>query len=338
MRTKKWVVESRPQYTATSDNFRLIEEDLPQPGAGEFVVETLYLRTAPPMLLQMVSGGIVGKPIKIGSTMNGGGIGRVVDSNHDGFRVGDLVSGTLPWQDVFISGGGGRVPLQKLAPPVDAPISTTMHVLGAPGLTAYFGMYEYAKPRIGDTLVVSTAAGAVGAVVCQLGKLQGCRVVGITGTDQKSQWLQQEAGVDVAINYKTANVAQALEEACPSGIDIYFDNVGGDTLDTALALIAPRARVVLCGASSQYTKVQEWDGPKNYFNLVYKQAEMYGFYIFNFQNQFAEATRRLNDLVNAGDLKYAEDIMDGIENVPASLERVLSSENLGTMLVRINPE
>ena len=335
MKASRWVLASRPNSSAVAEHLQLEETQCPAPNAGEFVIAPMYLRAAPPMLNQMVSGGLAGTPVPLGSPVTGAGIGRVIESNHPDFPVGELVNGAMPWQDRVLSDGAQRVPVQAYKPVENLPPTTAFHVLGPPGLTAYFGVYEYAKPRVGDTLVVSTAAGSVGAVVCQLGKLLGCRVIGITGSQQKCDWLTSEAGVDAVIDYRQQDVHAELTKLCPDGIDIYFDNVGGEILDAALDLIAFGARVVLCGASSQYANTSDWSGPKNYFNLVYKQADMQGFYIFNFRQQFPDATARLAALVTDGKLKYAEDIVDGLENAPMAFERVLRSENLGTQLVRV---
>ena len=296
IKARKWVIASQPESAAIAENLRMDEFELPELGDSELLIDPIYLRAAPHMLKQMVSGGADGKPSPPGSTVAGAGVGRVVQSNHSDFQCGDLVMGGLPWQDHVVSNGSTVVPVEKLETIEGVPITAPLHVLGGPGRTAYFGFHGYARAKVGDTLVVSTAAGAVGAVVCQLGKLQGCRV-----------------------------------------IDIYFDNVGGETLDAVLDLITVGARIILCGASSQYgNEVNDWEGPKNYFNMVYRQAQMLGFYIFNFEDQFAEASRRLASLVSEGKLKFAEDIVEGFENAPAAFERVLRSENLGTQLIRIN--
>ena len=337
IKARKWVIASRPASAAIADNLQLEEFDLPEPSAQELLIEPLYLRAAPHMLKQMISGGADGEPSPLGSTVLGAGVGRVMASNHLGFQSGDLVLGGLPWQDHVVSNATTVAPVEKLEPMEGVPITAPLHVLGGPGRTAYFGFHGYAQAKVGDTLVVSTAAGAVGAVVCQLGKLQGCRVVGITGTKKKCDWLIDEAGIDEAINYRETSVHEALKASCPNGIDIYFDNVGGETLDAVLDLITVGARIVLCGASSQYNnEVKDWEGPKNYFNLVYRQAQMHGFYIFNFEQQFAEASRRLASLVSEGKLKFAEDIVEGFDNATVAFERVLNSENLGTQLIRVS--
>lgn len=336
LKTRKWVVASRPEVMATPEHFRLEEEDLPELEDGEFLIDVVYLRTNPPLRMLLVSGSGLGDPIPLGGTMASNGLGRVAQSNNSDFEVGDIVTGGLAWQDQVISDGATKTPVRKLQKSNEFPVSALMTVLGSAGLTAYFGVFDYAKPKPGDTLVVSTAAGTVGSAVCQIGKLERCRVIGIAGSKRKCDWVTDELGADACIDYQSEDVHARLKELCPDGIDIYFDNVGGETLDAALDLIAQGARVVLCGASSQYTHDLDWYGPKNYFNLVYRQAQMYGFYIANFADRFDEATAYMADLISKGNMKYAEEIIEGLEQTPAALERVLRSENFGTVLVEVN--
>ena len=332
---RKWVVASRPEAEITADNFELKEEAVPELPPGAMLLKTRYLTVSPPARMALVSGGIARRPIAIGATMRGTGLAEVVESKHPEFAVGDLVLDDLGWQEFAVSDGARRRPVRKVQAPVGHPESTLLHVLGAGGATAYFGMTEYCRPRPGDTLVVSTAAGSVGAILCQLGRLQGCRVVGIAGGPAKCEWLVHELGCAAAIDYKGEDLGQRLDETCPNGIDIYFDNVGGETLDAALARITQGARVVLCGGTSQYNHDLDWYGPKNYFNLVYKQAEMAGFYVFNFADRFAEAHSRLAELIESGELMYREDVLDGLENAPEALMRLFRGDNFGVQLVRI---
>jgi NADPH-dependent curcumin reductase CurA len=335
MENGRWTVASRPEDEVEEDNFELVSEPVNEPDEGEFLIGTRYLVVSPPARMALTSGGIARRPVPIGATMRGTGLGQVVASRHPGFAEGELVIGDLGWQEYAISDGAARHPVRKVAARPGMPESTLLHVLGAGGATAYFGMIEYAKPRIGDTLVVSAAAGNVGSLVCQLGRLQGCRVVGIAGSDEKCAWLTNDLGCAAAINYKEQDIAAALDAACPQGIDVYFDNVGGEILDAALARIAQGARVVLCGGTSQYNHDLDWYGPKNYFNLVYRQAEMAGFYVYNFSHRFEEAFDRLESLLATGELKYAEDVLQGIAQTPAALIRVLKGENFGVQLVKV---
>jgi NADPH-dependent curcumin reductase CurA len=333
---KKWVVASRPEVEVEQSNFELQEEPVPPLEPGHLLLKSRYLTVNPPMRMALVSGGISGRPIPIGRTMYASGLAEVVESENSNFVAGDLVMGDLGWQQYAISDGARRHAVRKVQAPEGLSETTLMHVLGGSGATAYFGMIEYCKPRVGDTLVVSTAAGSVGALVCQLGKLQGCRVVGITGSDAKCDWVVGELGADAAINYKTEDVAARLKETCPDGINIYFDNVGGETLDAVLAQIAFGARVVLCGGTSQYNNDLDWYGPKNYFNLVYQQAEMYGYFVANFSHRYEEAHSRLATLLREKRMCYAEDVLEGIDNMPTALIRILRGDNFGIPLVRVS--
>ena len=258
-----------------------------------------------------------------------------MESRHADFAAGDLVTGELGWQQYAVSDGARRRPVRKVQGRSGLADSTLLHVMGSGGATAYFGMTVYCRPRPGDTLVVSAAAGNVGMLVCQLGRLQGCRVVGIAGSRGKCDWLVNELGCAAAIDYKAEDVGERLDQTCPDGIDIYFDNVGGATLDAALARIAQGARVVLCGGTSQYNNDLDWYGPKNYFNLVYKQAEMAGFYVFNFADRFEEAHSRLAALLESGSLIYKEDVLEGIEQAPEALMRIFRGDNFGVQLVKV---
>lgn len=331
---RQWIVKARPQGHLDDSVFELRDAPVPEPGDGEFLIQTLYLTISPPLRMWLSTGGLSGVPVPLGEVMRGGGLGRVVASNHPGFAEGDFVNGALGWQEYVVSDGVAKVPVEKLEQLEGLPISTRLHVLGASGATAYFGLYEIGAPKIGDVVVVSAAAGTVGAVVCQLAKQSGCTVIGIAGSDEKCGWLTGALGIDGAINYKTEDVGARLKALCPTGIDIYFDNVGGEILDAALDIIAHRGRVVLCGGTSQYDQDEEFRPPKNYFNLVYKEAKMQGFYIFGFKGRFNEAFRRLAPLYASGAMQYREDVLEGFENTPQALIRVLNGENFGTQLVR----
>ena len=317
-------------------NFELVEEPVAPLEPGTMLLKTRYLTVNPPMRMALVSGGIAGKPIPIGRTMYGSGLAEVVESHNPDFSPGDLVMGDLGWQEYVISDAARRRAVRKAEVPEGLSPTTLMHVLGGSGHTAYFGMVEFCKPRVGDSLVVATAAGSVGALVCQLGRLQGCRVIGIAGSEEKCAWVVNELGAETCINYRSEDVAARLAETCPEGIDIYFDNVGGETLDAVLGQIALGARVVLCGGTSQYNNDLDWYGPKNYFNLVYKQAEMYGYFVSNFAHRFDESLARLTALVRDGRLKYREDVLEGIESVPSALIRILRGENFGVPLIEVS--
>ncbi len=331
----RWLVKSYPEADLSPDNFELVYEDLPAPGEGEVLIKTTSLIISPPLRMAVGTGGITGNVVKLGTMMRGSGQAVVVESRHPDFEAGDLVAGAMGWQEFAITDGTQPFPLEKIQPRHGQPVSANLHVMGASGATAYIGLYDLAQPKVGDVILVSAAAGTVGALVCQLAKHSGCRVVGIAGSDTKCRYLTDELGIDGAINYKTEDVAAQVKALCPNGIDIYFDNVGGETLDIALGNIARGARVVLCGATSQYEGDANWYGPRNYFNLVYKEATMQGFYIFSYAHRFKEAYRRLGELINQGELVYREDVLNGIEQTPDALVRVLAGDNFGTQLVKL---
>ncbi len=331
----RWLVKSYPEKELRSDHFELVYEDVPEPADGEILIRTTSLVISPPLRMAVGTGGITGNVVQLGSLMRGSGQAVVVESRHPGFEPGDLVSGAMGWQEYAVTDGKNPFPIEKIQARHGQPITANMHVMGASGATAYIGLYDLAKPRVGDVLLVSAAAGTVGSLVCQLGRQSGCRVIGIAGSDAKCRYLTDELGIDAAINYRSEDVADRLKSLCPHGIDIYFDNVGGEMLDIALGNITQGARVVLCGATSQYEGDASWRGPENYFNLVYREATMQGFYIFNYAHRFNEAYRRLGELINSGQLVYREDVLDGIEQTPDALVRVLAGENFGTQLVKL---
>jgi hypothetical protein len=268
-------------------------------------------------------------PVAIGEPMRASGVGQVVESRLDGFETGDFVYGLLGWQEYALCGPG----IQKV--PEGMSITLPLHLLGLTGLTAYFGMLDIGRPKAGETVVVSGAAGATGSIAGQIARIQGARVVGIAGGPQKCGWLTDEARFDAAIDYKSENVAERLHELCPDGIDVYFDNVGGDILDAVLAQLAMRARVVLCGGISRYNDEKPSPGPANYMNLIIQRARMEGFIIIDYFPRFAEGAAELSGWLGEGQLAYAEDIQHGFENVPKTFLRLFSGANLGKQLIQI---
>ncbi len=335
---KRWTVKSRPTDEVRPEHFTLEEAAVPEPAQGQLLIETLLLTTSPPARMWLTSGGLSGKPIPIGDVMRGSGIGRVATSRNPGFAEGELVSGGLGWQTHSLSDGDKLNPVSKVEAPKDLPLSTRLHVLGASGASAWFGLLEIGRLREGDTVVVSGAAGSVGSIVCQLARKRGCRVIGIAGGEAKCKWLSDELGCASAIDYKHEDVGARLETLCPGAIDVFFDNVGGDALDAALAQLAIGARVVLCGGTSQYQQDGAWQGPRNYFHLVYRQATMAGFYVFNFADRFDEALLPLEDGVRSGKIKYAEERYHGIEQAPMALQRLLSGQNFGSTVISVAGE
>jgi hypothetical protein len=266
--------------------------------------------------------------------MRGGCVGRVVESRHPGYQAGELVTGLFGWQDYALSDGDGMV--QKV--PEGVPPTLPLSVLGLTGVTAYFGLKDVGRPEPGETVVVSGAAGATGSIVGQLAKAWGCRTIGIAGGPEKCGWLTAELGFDGAIDYKAEDVRARLRELCPDGVDVFFDNVGGEILDAALANLAMRGRVVLCGAIAIYNAESPPPGPSNYVNLVVRRGRMEGFIVFDYFDRIGEALGELTRLVMDGTLRHREDVRDGLERAPEVLCELFSGGNVGKLLVRIADE
>ncbi len=323
---------ARPAGLPKESDFQVTEEPVPAPGSGELLVRILYLSVDPYMRGRMREGSSYAKPVGIGEVMVGGTVGQVEESRHPDFQAGDYVEGYLGWQTYAISDGKG---LRKLDPAL-APLSTALGVLGMPGLTAYFGVTEICRPRAGETMVVSGAAGAVGSLAGQIGKILGCRVIGTAGSDEKVRWITGELGFDGGFNYKTARDYRAeLARLCPDGIDTYFDNVGGPMTDAVLMRINTGARIALCGQISQYNAERLETGPRLLFQLVIRQAKMEGFLVFQFADRYEEGLRQMAAWLKEGKLKYREEFEQGIENAPRAFIRMLQGGNMGKQLVRL---
>jgi NADPH-dependent curcumin reductase CurA len=324
---------ARPVGFPKETDFKLTESPVPAPGPNQFLVRSLYLSVDPYMRPRIGPGGrSYARSVEIGEVMVGGVVGEVVESNHAGFARGEIVVGMFGWQEYALSDGSG---VGKVDPKLAA-ISTSLGVLGMPGLSAYFGLLEIGKPQPGETVVVSGAAGAVGSVAGQIAKIQGCRVVGIAGADEKVRWLTEDLGFDAAFNYKTTpNYFRKLLSLCPSGIDVYFDNVGGEITDAVIRLINVGARLAICGQISQYNLDKPEMGPRWLWALIVKQARAEGFLVFQFADRSEEALRQMAEWVREGKLKYRETIVDGIENAPHAFIGMLKGENIGKQLVKI---
>ena len=267
--------------------------------------------------------------IEIGAPIRSGGLGTVIESNNDAYPVGTTVFGMTGWQQYAVLKGGVQVV------PDGIPPEAALSVFGTTGLTAYFGLLEIGRPVEGETVLVSGAAGATGSVVGQIAKIKGCRVIGLAGSDEKCAWLTDEAGFDAAINYKTENVRRAIRAACPEGVDIFFDNVGGDILEVAISNLALRGRVVLCGAISQYNEAAPAPGPNNLGMLISKRGRMEGFIILDYLRRAGEAIGELSGWVADGQLAYMTDVVDGLDNAPAALNRLFTGANTGKVMVRL---
>jgi hypothetical protein len=332
MKNKQIILVSRPTGRPAMDNFSVVDAEVPQPKDGEVLVRTRYLSVDPYMRGRMSDRKSYVDPFTVNEVMNGGVVGEVIESRSDSFKPGDIVTGQLPWQLYSLAKAGE---LRKVDPKL-APVTTALGVLGMPGLTAYFGLVDIGKPREGETVVVSGAAGAVGMTVCQIAKIKGCRVVGIAGSDEKNEYLEHELWVDRTINYKTvADMKQALKDACPNGVDIYFDNVGGEVSDAVMPFINKGARIIVCGQISLYNLEQPDVGPRPQPYLLVKRALMQGFIITDYAPRFAEGVKQLGQWLAEGKMKYAENIVYGFENTPRAFLGLFNGENLGKQLVRV---
>jgi len=329
---RQFLLNARPRGDIKHTDFKLVESEMPSPGENQVLVQTLYLAVEPAMRGWMENRADYVAPLELGDVMRSYGAGRVVESNNPDYPVGALVGGSIGWQEYLVS-DGKSIPLQLMPPDVDLPAA--IGVLGVTGLTAYFGMLEIGQPRAGDTVLVSGAAGATGSIAGQLAKFEGCRVIGIAGSSEKCDWLTGELGFDAAINYREENVAAAVKEHCPRGINVYYDNVGGEILDIALANLADKARVVICGGISRYNLTGEIPGPKNYFNLVFRRSRMEGFIVSDFAARFGEAIEVLAGHLRSGRLKHSESILEGFEKAPDALMNLFSGANMGKQLVKV---
>jgi hypothetical protein len=329
----QWRLATRPQGLFKSSDFRWVEEETKSLAAGEVLVEVLYL-SLDPTSRGWAAGDTYLPAVAIGEVMRGIAVGRVLESRTPGFVAGDGVQGLLGWQRYTV------LPAQALTrlPAVPLPLVSHLALLGHIGLTAWVGLLEIGRPSAGETLVVSAAAGAVGSLVGQIGKIKGLRVVGITGSDEKCRWLTDELGFDAAVNYKKTIVRAGLRRACPQGVDVYFDNVGGQTLEAALALLNRRGRVVLCGMISQYTASGSATGLANLGRLLVQRGRMEGFIVFDHADEAERATADLVAWHQAGRIRYRLDVVDGLEQAPAAVNRLFEGTNIGKLVVKVADE
>ena len=333
-RTRQVLLASRPTAAPTPANFRVEEVELPEPGAGEVLVRNVFMSVDPYMRGRMREGRSYAQPWEVGKPADGRAVGVVVRSNAPGLAAGDRVASALGWREHYVTKADT---LNKLDPSV--PLSAYLGVLGVPGFTGWYGLTEIGRPKAGETLVVSGAAGATGSLVVQIGKILGCRVVGTAGTDAKCAWLTGTLGADAAINYRTAgDLYEALRGACPNGIDIYFENVGGAMLDAVLRQINPHARIPLCGMISQYNLEVPDPGPRHLFSMIGNRALMQGFIISDHMKRYPEFLAEVGGWLKAGRIKYEETIVDGIDNAVTALLGLFQGDNTGKMVVRLGPD
>ena len=328
---RQWKLRARPTAEATREHFEFVTSPVPSPAAGELLVAAEYVSLDPAMRGWLNDAKSYVPPVGIGEVMRAIGVGKVVESKDAAFAAGDYVTGMTGVQAFAAAPAKAWT---KIDPSL-VPLPRWLGIVGMPGMTAYFGLLDVGGPiKAGETLVVSAASGAVGAVVGQIGKIHGMRVVGIAGGAGKCRYIVDELGFDAAVDYKHDDVKKKLREACPQGIDVYFDNVGGEILDHALAMLRKKARVVICGAISQYNS-PSFVGPKNYMSLLVNRARMEGFVVFDFAARYAEAAMAIARWHQEGKLKAREDIVDGLEQFPEALAKLFRGENFGKLILKV---
>jgi NADPH-dependent curcumin reductase CurA len=330
---------ARPKGLPQAGDWQFTQEALPQPGPGGVLIKTLALSLDPAMRGWMNDGKSYIPPVGIGEVMRAGGVGVVVASGHPDFPIGQHVSGG-PGVQEYWAVAADQVRRSGLTP-IDLRLGTLtqwLNVLGMPGMTAYFGLLDVGQPQPGQTVVVSGAAGAVGQTVGQLARLKGCRVVGIAGGAAKCEWVVRELGFDACIDYKGGSVKDGLKQHCPQGVDVYFDNVGGEILDTVLTRINRKARIVICGAISQYNSTTAVEGPRNYLSLLVNRARMEGLVVFDYAARYGEAVAEMAGYLKDGRMKSKEDVVrGGVVAFPATLNRLFSGENFGKLVLEVAP-
>ncbi len=322
---------SRPVGNPQPDNFTIETNEVPALTDGQLLIKTNYISLDPAMRGWMNEGKSYIRPVQIGEVFRAGAAGEVIQSTHPDYAVGDHVTGNWGVQQYAVSDGTGLVKVDTTL----APLETYLATLGMPGMTAYFGLLNTGLPKAGETVVVSGAAGAVGSVVGQIAKIKGCRVVGIAGDQEKCDYCVHELGFDACINYKTDDVRKALKAACPEGIDVYFDNVGGDILDSVLSQIRFKARIVICGAISQYNNTTPVKGPANYLSLLVNRARMEGIVVFDNAANYGTAAREMAGWIQEGKLKSKVHIEHGIENFLPTLMMLFSGQNFGKLVLAV---
>ncbi|MGA8233994.1 MAG: NADP-dependent oxidoreductase [Candidatus Acidiferrales bacterium] len=327
----KFELATRPSGLPKRSDWNYKEEPVRDPGEGELVVKILYISLDPAMRGWMNEGKSYIASVAIGEVMRALALGRVISSKNSKFAAGDHVYGVLGVQEYAVTNGNGLTKVDSAI----APLPVYLGALGVPGMTAYFGLLEVGQPQAGQTVVVSGAAGAVGTVVGQIAKIKGCHVVGIAGGAEKCNYVVRDLGFDAAIDYKSENVCAAVHQHCPMGVDVYFDNVGGDILDAVLTQIARGARVVICGAISQYCSTTGIKGPSNYLSLLVNRASMKGMVVFDYADRYQQAAVEMAGWIAAGKLKSREDIVEGFETFPETLLKLFKGENIGKLMLKV---
>ncbi len=328
---RQFLLAKRPVGAATRDTFTYQQVPVGQPKEGQILVKNQYLSLDPAMRGWMNEGKSYIPPVGLGEVMRALGVGQVIASSHPDFAVGDYVNGALGVQDYFLGEPRG---FYKVDPKL-APLPVYLSALGMTGMTAYFALLEVGAPKAGETVVISGAAGAVGSIAGQIAKLKGCRVVGIAGGKEKCNLLIEELGFDGVIDYKNEDVIAGLKRECPKGVDVYFDNVGGDILDAVLSQLNFKARVIICGAISQYNNKEAVKGPANYLSLLVNRARMEGFIVMDYADRYVAAGQEMAGWLAKGQLKSREDIVEGLETFPETLMKLFSGENNGKLILKV---
>ena len=329
------VLRSRPNGAPKESDFEILSSQIQEPENNEVLVKGLYLSLDPYMRGRMSSAKSYAPPIAIGELMVGESVGKVVESKHPNYNVGDYVAGMMGWQEYATVSGDN---LRKIPSDI-RPISYALGILGMPGLTAYFGLFEVGQPKPGETVLVSAASGAVGSVVGQLAKSAGCRVIGIVGSELKAKYITSELNYDEAINYRSCkDIQQSVRDICPNGVNIYFDNVGGSITDSVMNCLALRAKVIVCGMIAQYNLQKSYLGPSHLRSILISRARVEGFLIFDWAHRYSEGLSCLKKMISNNELFYNEDIVEGIENAPAAFLGLFDGKNLGKRLVRLSED
>ena len=334
---RSWRLRQRPEGIIDENDLELVTDEIPEIQEGQVLAKTIYFSLDPTNRIWMSDIDQYMEPVEIGDIMRAGGsLAIVEESKVPHVKVGDIVQGGMHggWQEYFIIPGeeAAAIPLVE-----SIPLTALISVLGFTGPTAYFGFLDIGQPKKGETVVVSAAAGAVGSIVCQIAKIKGCRVVGIAGSDEKCNWLKNDLKVDEVINYKKDDILESLKEKCPEGIDIYFENVGGETLDAALTLMNNYGRIPVCGLISMYN---DWEspGPKMFRNILMKRLTVKGFLVSDYLDRYAESLQSLSEWMAEGKIQYKVDIVEGIENAPSAVNKLFTGENNGKLVIKVSDE
>lgn len=329
---------ARPVGMVKSSDWEFTSEPVRNIADGEILVKVLYLSIDPAMRGWMNQGKSYIRPVAIGEIMRAIGIGKVIASTSPRFATGDIISGAFGVQQYWIGSVGDKITgISKIDPPA-APLPTYLNALGMPGMTAYFGLLDVGQPHSGETVVVSGAAGAVGQAAGQIARHKGCHTVGIAGGKDKCNFVVNQLGFDACIDYKNGSVKDGLKTHCPNGVDVYFDNVGGDILDAALGSINTKARIVICGAISQYNNTGPVKGPANYLSLLINRARMEGFVVFDYEDRYPRAMTEISQWMREGSFKHREDIVEGLEKFPEALQMLFEGKNFGKLVLRVAQE